>query len=880
MAHPEMRNLYFLSIDAAAGQPVRFQPRKPVRLTNACINDPKGLDWTIVLIEHSNARGIAHPVIKSANSQRLTKESPICWLRPGDRLMLPQHMSATFDVVLSPNEEIIFRLKNSHGDPEVRTLCNSPVTITGYYMDSLESPISLSAIDKTSLKPIRHLKTKGKNVPDKASLSGGLWNTGPSASLKRVRTPSPDPSQGHKRMRGMVASPAANQAKQPKKKPIPRSRNTIPSSYPTGTHANPPHSRSPAPYHNSYAHDDQLDAGPSFNQLFPNAWDTASPSPWNDTFNMDFNDPQQVVGDDDEEAASEDESAGDSEYDSAFNSVNRTCTQHPNQSSTGIPIWVGLHAESAAESKSSEFGNSAPKQAKVTRFRNPCPPSTTMSTSRSHRFIYLDFEGQLYGWWNNPSMSQLPTKPPILFKNINGEIGVPFIDLESPSLGLGCLQDGDELCDLGNQKLVFGWPGVEERYPKLPDGQITMRRLFARVWTETRQGFYTRPVDRSEWFGNLYRERRWFQASSDDDPICLAWDELFLHSLFYVGPGIWQVVFMANLAIPGGSSRYRSRNRSHEDKVEMLPSGSELSAPRCNLERCQSGLTTAFLTVKRIASRKDLQGEEDILIYPPLAECIPLVSEEDDEVAFHSATMYVFGNEVGIEGMLVGVLLKKSKNSAHLNGQSRFSGGLWLYNLFHVFHGGDGEDEDKAGGVGRRILPGYQLRSISNSVKLSSQLALSSSAHPRLWNAPGVSDPRLRFRSLLEPYVDNVGQQLKSELRTMPSDHPVYVLWHQVASPMKVLKQAQAYVVRYPPRRDFALFSDPDKWIILRDELIHILLLKLVSRVLLIISQAETDAAFVDSGDAKDDAIQGRNREIYIPSKLFRPCDFIPSAHD
>ncbi|KZS87324.1 hypothetical protein SISNIDRAFT_491181 [Sistotremastrum niveocremeum HHB9708] len=167
-----------------------------------------------------------------------------------------------------------------------------------------------------------------------------------------------------------------------------------------------------------------------------------------------------------------------------------------------------------------------------------------MSASQSHRFIYLDFDGQMYPWWKNPSTSQLPAKQPIFFRHVNGELGVPFIALDSPSLGMSYLRDGDDLCDLANQKLVFGWPGVEERYPKLSGEQITMRQLFSRVWEETLQVFHSRQLDRSEWSGSLYRERRWFQASPEDDPICLAWDELFLHSLFYVGPSLWQAVFI------------------------------------------------------------------------------------------------------------------------------------------------------------------------------------------------------------------------------------------------------------------------------------------------------------------------------------------------
>ncbi|KZS87323.1 hypothetical protein SISNIDRAFT_471078 [Sistotremastrum niveocremeum HHB9708] len=277
MASSNTSALYFFSIDAAAGQPVRFQPTKPLRLTNACINEPKSLDWTIIFIEHSNARGFDSTNPKIANRQRITKESPICWLRPGDVLEIFLHMSATFDIVLSPQEEVILRLKNSHGGPEVST-----ITIAGYYMDAFPAPISLS-------HPVaENLTGRVDHDKGKTPVGGFPWRTTrspvPSASLKRLRSPSPQ-AQGHahKRMRGIVTSPLSTHATQSKTKAVASTRSNIERSRPGGTQNFPPSSRS---------HMSGIGAGPSFSHS--NSWAHSHSPPaweepvWGESLTMDF----------------------------------------------------------------------------------------------------------------------------------------------------------------------------------------------------------------------------------------------------------------------------------------------------------------------------------------------------------------------------------------------------------------------------------------------------------------------------------------------------------------------------------------------------------------------------------------------------------------
>ncbi|KZS92868.1 hypothetical protein SISNIDRAFT_466727 [Sistotremastrum niveocremeum HHB9708] len=114
-------------------------------------------------------------------------------------------------------------------------------------------------------------------------------------------------------------------------------------------------------------------------------------------------------------------------------------------------------------------------------------------------------------------------------------------------------------------------------------------------------------------------------------------------------------------------------------------------------------------------------------------------------------------------------------------------------------------------------------------------LALSSCSRPpianrmqrRLAQVHSISDPSLRFQLLLKLHLDNVGDQLKSELKTMPTNHPVLVMWHQVPTPMKFLKQAKDHLLRHPPYEGSDFLSHPSKWILLRDSLIHMLLLKM-----------------------------------------------------
>ncbi|KZS89423.1 hypothetical protein SISNIDRAFT_489376 [Sistotremastrum niveocremeum HHB9708] len=93
-----------------------------------------------------------------------------------------------------------------------------------------------------------------------------------------------------------------------------------------------------------------------------------------------------------------------------------------------------------------------------------------------------------------------------------------------------------------------------------------------------------------------------------------------------------------------------------------------------------------------------------------------------------------------------------------------------------------------------------------------------------------LSDSRASFKALLKMHVDNVGIQLKSELRTRSAENPVSVLWHEVQNPTSLLKQAQVQVLRSPPRRDVAFFREPARWETLREALAHTLFLKLESQ--------------------------------------------------
>lgn len=132
-----------------------------------------------------------------------------------------------------------------------------------------------------------------------------------------------------------------------------------------------------------------------------------------------------------------------------------------------------------------------------------------MHTSEPH----CTFGGHLHDWSENPLLSllDLPPRSPIVFRHVDGRVGVPLLHLESPDAGASLLRNADSKIYLpGINRVTFGVrtipynvlrsqtlpqiPGSPERYPALPISEsggdfITLRSLFMSLWAEARLDF-------------------------------------------------------------------------------------------------------------------------------------------------------------------------------------------------------------------------------------------------------------------------------------------------------------------------------------------------------------------------------------------------------
>ncbi|KZT33290.1 hypothetical protein SISSUDRAFT_1066248 [Sistotremastrum suecicum HHB10207 ss-3] len=203
MATLAFTSLAVCAIELSPSLPFRFKPLNNLRLTNASISETRNLDWTAVYIEHLDTIQL-----QSKRSTSSRRETCICWLKPGEE------MNTTFDIVLSPEEEVTFSLRNSHGGREV-----SAVTLAGYYFHSelngqflsqtslhgppqstlSTAPVPTSARDNPHGQYLSSLST----APAPTSTRGEpqhvyTQKTVPSANTKQKAVPSPKETSGFK----------------------------------------------------------------------------------------------------------------------------------------------------------------------------------------------------------------------------------------------------------------------------------------------------------------------------------------------------------------------------------------------------------------------------------------------------------------------------------------------------------------------------------------------------------------------------------------------------------------------------------------------------------------------------------------------------------
>ncbi|KZT33299.1 hypothetical protein SISSUDRAFT_1037151 [Sistotremastrum suecicum HHB10207 ss-3] len=105
------------------------------------------------------------------------------------------------------------------------------------------------------------------------------------------------------------------------------------------------------------------------------------------------------------------------------------------------------------------------------------PDMVTFATGRPAALVpHFDFDGLLQDWSKNSLLTVhgAPLNPPIVFRHIDGRVGVPLFYMDSPDMGASLLRDPETNVDLCGDRLIFGWPGYLERYPLIPIRSTTI----------------------------------------------------------------------------------------------------------------------------------------------------------------------------------------------------------------------------------------------------------------------------------------------------------------------------------------------------------------------------------------------------------------------
>ncbi|KZS87320.1 hypothetical protein SISNIDRAFT_471075 [Sistotremastrum niveocremeum HHB9708] len=181
---------------------------------------------------------------------------------------------------------------------------------------------------------------------------------------------------------------------------------------------------------------------------------------------------------------------------------------------------------------------------------------------------HFDFNGLLKEGFKtaSPALDGVVPSPPIVFRHIDGRVGVPLFYMDGPDMGASLLRAPETSLDIGGDRFIFGWPGHIERYPLIPissttlaqssEGHspgpehvlsISMRSLFMAIWREARYAYNNGELLLTYTVGDHSFETRSFHATDALGPVScsrVTWHRLHLHSLVQVGPHLWQALFL------------------------------------------------------------------------------------------------------------------------------------------------------------------------------------------------------------------------------------------------------------------------------------------------------------------------------------------------